>query len=407
MNKLFVTIFAMMAFCFSSCSGDNDEMSDRMCWSVDNQSPDNIKYDCVLDAVCKLHVEVNYKGGDITLICNNYDNLHPIGINGSNTYDCGWGVFTVEGRMVKCHFPEDASGREPAWDQITISAMHGKEVVNTILHVERSFGELVPEPGAEELADNYKFKLVQGSLMPFMNDDFGAPAPFDNITYRITDFYGRHQVFGFPEFTQPYDSIVWCADGFPNTVRIYERRNTATSAEEHFSSQWSTHFFKSGEVKHQLKGYRHGEVIYSTSLTTYLYERDFLCYDWNEGSVVLQNPGNTGIYCQLDSRYEYQAGHTQEKNGTRYAHINVWNKNAVPEKEFLLAKQDALIKLMADIIGAGVSALGRVESFKCLPTEGVEAVKFWENKTTRILLLHELPDEDYGLEDYYLHFEAK
>ncbi len=259
---------------------------------------------------------------------------------------------------------------------------------------------------AGEPSDNYKFKLVDAGVMPFMNDDFAVPAPFDNISYKITDNYDRFQAIGFPEFTQCYDSIVWCADGLPNTVRIYERQSTAGSTEEHFTAQWSTHFFKSGEIKNHLKGYRNGKVIYSTSLTTNLYERDFLCYDWIEGSIVLQNPSNTRIFCLLDSRFEYQAVGTREMNGTRYASINVWNKTGLPEAEFLLIAQEALTKLMADNIGQAQSVSEKVGAFKCLPSEGVEAIKFWENKTTRVLLLHRLPDEN-GFEKYYLHFEAK
>ncbi len=408
MNKYLVSIIAIIALCLSSCYSNNDEMEDWMYWSNENQSPYDIKFDFMPDAVSRLYLEVNYKGGDITLICHNYDDLLPIGPDGTNTYDCGWGVFSVSGQQVKCHFPKDASGKEQAMDQITISAKNGKKIVNTILGVRRTFGELVStDPKPEELPDKYKFKLVMGELMPFMNEFFTVPAPFDNITYCVTDYLDRHQIFGFPEFTEPYDSIVWCAEGFPNTVRIYESNNSNASTERHFTSQWSTHFFRSGQIKNQLKGYRDGEVIYSTSLSTYLYERNFLCYDWMNGSVVILNPGNTGIYCGLDTRYEYLAGHTQEMNGTRYAHINVRNKNAIPEEEFLPIKQEALIKLMADNVGQGESAYGKTKSFKCLPSEGVEAMKYWENNTTRILLIHKLPDKDYGLEKYYLHFEAK
>ena len=148
MNKYLIPIFTIViVLCVSSCSSNSDELTDWMYWSNDNQSPENIKYDYVPGAVSKLYLEVNYKGGDITLICNNYDTLQPIGTDGSNTYDCGWGVFTVDGRQVKCHFPEDASGKPQATEQITISAKNGKEVVNTVLLVKRTFGELVPEPG--------------------------------------------------------------------------------------------------------------------------------------------------------------------------------------------------------------------------------------------------------------------
>lgn len=377
-----------------------------MYWSHDNQSPENIEYAYMLDAVSQIIIEVNYKGGDITLICNNYDNLLPIGTDGSNTYECGWGIFTVDGRQVKCHFPEDASGKPEATEQISISAKNGKKVVNTILLVKRTFGEQQPAPDPEELPDKYKFKLIKAGLMPFMNDDFTVPAPFDNIIYRITDYYDCYQPFGFPEFTQHYDSIVWCADGFPNTVRIYERYNSSTSSEEHFNGQWNTHFFKSGEIKNYLKGYRDGKVVYSTSLTTYLYERDFLCYDWVEGSFAIANPSNHGIYCLLNTKYEFNAFDTQEMDGTRYGHIGVRNLYGLSGDSQYSYMQDALIKLMADNIGQPQSADGKLVFFKCLPADGFEAIKYWENNTTRILLLHQLPADDVR-EKYYLHFESK
>lgn len=401
MNKYITSIFAILAFLLTSC--DSDQPGDGMSWSHENDAPDNISYEFRPGDIARINLEVNYKGGDITLICDNYSNLGPIGADGSDTYDCGWGVFTVDGNKVKCHFPEEASGKEPVSDQITIYAEKGDVIVNTILYVERTFGELIP---AEYVPDKYKFKLSEGALMPFMNEDFGVAAPFDNLSYRITDYYDRYEVF-FPEFIQYYDSIVWCADGFPDTERIYERRNTSTSAEEHFTSQWSTHFFKGGRVKSRLDGYREGKVVYSSALDTDLYERDFICYDWTAGSVVIANPGNEGIYCLLDKRYEYQAGHTQEKEGTRYSHIYVWNKYSLPDEELFPYQQEALKSLMAANIGEMQSADGKTGEFKCLPAEAFEAAGFWENKTTRVLLLHQLPDEDLDREKYYLHFEAK
>ncbi|MCM1138770.1 MAG: DUF4377 domain-containing protein [Muribaculum sp.] len=257
-----------------------------------------------------------------------------------------------------------------------------------------------------DVPDKYKFKFVEAGMTTLMGDNYPFAAPFDNITYRITDNYERYEPVGFPEFTQYYDSIVWCADNLPNTVRIYEQDNTENSIKQHIEHQWSTHFFNKGEQKTALKGYRKGEVIYSTSLTTTLRERDFLCYDWTNGSVAIGNPGNTAIYCPLDSQYEYQAFHTQEQNGVRFAQIRVWNKKSLSEAEFLPVSRDALIELMTDNIGQAQSPSGKVETFKCLPSESVEAINFWENKTTRILLLLSTPDE-YGFQDYYLHFESK
>ena len=94
----------------------------------------------------------------------------------------------------------------------------------------------------------------------------------------------------FPKFTNYYDSIVWSADHFPHTFKIYEHNVTAEGEEKILSKQWSSHFFKSGTVKSRLKGYRHGKVKYETSLNTTLYNRDFLGLEW--GTIVLQNPQN-------------------------------------------------------------------------------------------------------------------
>lgn len=404
--KLFYPIILTLVLCATSCSSHSDSADDWMLWSVDCKSPENIKYDYMPAEISMLYLEVNSAGGDVTLTCTNHANLEPIGLGGSATYDCGWGQFTVSGRQIECHFPEDTSVKAPEQEQITISARSGGNVVNTLLRVIRTFGDPAADPEPEPLPDKYKFKLVRGALMPFMNENFTIPAPFDYLTYIITDYYDRTSSNRIPDYTQYYDSIVWCADGFPNTVRIYERSNSATSTEEHFSPYCSTHFFRSGDVRNHLKGYRDGEVAYSYTLTTTLFERDFLCYDWTNGSVVILNPGTTGIYCSLDSGYEYLAGHTQEINGTRYAQIYAKNSHSLPDAEFLTVSQQALLKLMADNVGQPRDATGMTGTFTCLPTEGVEALKYWATATTRILLVRQLPDENNS-ETYYLHFESK
>lgn len=64
---------------------------------------------------------------------------------------------------------------------------------------------------------------------------------------------------------------------------------------------------------------------------------------------------------------------------------------------------------MENNIGEGQNAGGKEHLFKCLPEEGVKAELYWENKTTRILMLHQLstdPD-DLTQEKYYLHVEPK
>ena len=60
--------------------------------------------------------------------------------------------------------------------------------------------------------------------------------------------------------------------------------------------------------------------------------------------------------------------------------------------------------------GNGRDAKGKESLFKCLPEkEDIEAELYWENETTRILMLHQTPvDPDEPAEEkYYLHIEPK
>ena len=59
--------------------------------------------------------------------------------------------------------------------------------------------------------------------------------------------------------------------------------------------------------------------------------------------------------------------------------------------------------------GIGQNAKGKETLFKCLPEKGVNAELYWENKTTRMLMLHRFSDDADELtpEVYYLHVEPK
>lgn len=58
--------------------------------------------------------------------------------------------------------------------------------------------------------------------------------------------------------------------------------------------------------------------------------------------------------------------------------------------------------------GAGQDANGKESLFKCLPAKDVVAERYWENETTRMLMLHQLPvEEESAEESYYLHIEPK
>lgn len=127
---------------------------------------------------------------------------------------------------------------------------------------------------------------------------------------------------------QYYDSIVWSVEGLPNTVRLYERQDSEDPSEQRFKPTGNTYFFKSGEIKNLMKGYRGGEVVYSTAQSTYLIERDFLCYDWTAGNICIANPTAEGIYNPF-SPYQYTALPIQMKNGTEYAKIYAFNKYSI------------------------------------------------------------------------------
>lgn len=239
---------------------------------------------------------------------------------------------------------------------------------------------------------------------PLMHVESPLPAPLDLVTFKITDINGHYMPSGFPEFTQYYDSIVWSAEDFPHTFKAYESNVTAEGTEKNLTTQWASHFFRSGTVKNHLKGYRHGKVEYETSLNVTLYECDFLEIEW--GTIVLQNPQNLTAYCRLDREYEYMVYDIVAKNNAPYSQIIPVNHKLLSDSDFLPTMQNAIKTLMENNVGKGQDAKGKENLFKCLLEKGVEAELYWENKTTRMFMLHQLSDE-LSTEEYYLHIEPK
>lgn len=408
---LTIALFALSAVAFNGCNDDDEK--DNMVWElVSNSDAEmivvSVDTDGSFSSPSNIWVQAGYKSGDIALRCVN----HPIswslvGPNDSYTNpDMGFTISKVDNNTLRVHFDEDASGKPEATDQITITNADGRQIVcNTFLWITRSFGERLPD-NPDDFPDEYKFKLAKAGFTPFMYDEFQVPAPFDNLSFRLLDYLDRYTSLGFPKFVEPYDSIVWSAKGMPDTYRIYERNSDENISEEKFSPQWSTHFFISGgSLMSYAKGYSDGDVIYSDSLRIDTYERDFLCFDWTSGSVSILNPHTTGIYCLLDKSREYNVVDVQEIKGTRYCEIHVWNHKHLSDEDFLSFSKEALIRLMKENIGDGISSQGKTDLFKCIP-EGTQSERVWENKTTRIVLLHDLPS-DSTLEEYYLLVEAK
>lgn len=407
--KKYLNLFISIFFA-SILAGCNEEDNENMVWELISNSDIEmieVAIDTPADFKTPSNIWVNagYKSGDIVLRCKN----HPVSFSLDSQFDCyenkemGFSISKEDDYTLKIHFDMDASGKTEETDQITICNADKKPIVcNTFIWITRSFGEINPEP--QGMPDKYKFKIAKSGFSPFMHDDFHTPAPFDNLTFEIRDYLDRYYLL-FPEFLEPYDSIVWSAKDMPDSVRVYEQESDEVHSEKHYKPQWSTHFFKGGNIMTYLKGYKDGNVIYSDSLRVDIYERDFLCFDWKNGSVSLLNTGTTGVYCLLDNSREYNVVHTREANGTRYVEIHAWNQHAVPNNEFLSISKDVLRKLMKENIGEGRSAENLTGEFKCIPA-GMNAEEFWENKTTRILLLHEL-HSDYHDEAYHLHVESK
>lgn len=399
-------LMAIVCLLFTAC--DTDEIiRASMKWTTNILTPENVKDEGGAPGwIPKYYFRANGKEGDIVMTCKNYDVL-TISDN-SDTYDCGWATLKVEANQLKIHFPYNASGAPEASETITISANNGKKKAKTIIGLFRTFEkEELPDPKPEVLPEEAKFKMIKAGFTPLMHLNSPLPAPLDLVTFRITDINDYYTPVGFPEFTQHYDSIVWSAEGFPHTFRVYERNASEEQTEKHLITQWSSYFFKSGTIKNHLKGYRHGKVEYETSLNVTLYERDFLGLDW--GIVVWQKPQNLTVYCSLDTDYEYQVNDIMAKDNNPFSKITPVNHKLLSDSDFLIATQKAIKTLMDNNVGEGQNAKGKENLFKCLPKEGVEAELYWENKTTRMLMLHQLsnvPDE-LVQEMYYLHLEPK
>ncbi len=404
MKRLFMPFMVIVCLLLTACDKDKILPGGPMSWSFEILTPENVKWTASsLGWIPEDHFTANSKEGNMVMTCDNFEVLNPFAGN-SYTYDCGWATLKMEGNQVKIHFPPSVSDAPDAYEEIHISAKDGKRTARSKICLTRTFKDAEqPEPEPEVLPEEAKFKMIMAGYTPFMHIESPLPAPLDLITFRITDINGQNTL----EFTHYYDSIVWSADDFPHTFKVYENRVTSEGTEEHISTQWSSHFFKSGTVKNHLKGYRHGKVEYETSLHTTLYNRDFLGLEW--GTIVLQKPENITAYCRLNRDYEYKVYDIVAKNNAPYSQIIPVNHKLLSDADFLPTTEKAIKTLMENNVGAGQDAKGKENLFKCLPEKGVEAERYWENKTSRMLMLHRLSDgtDELVQEIYYLHVEPK
>ena len=401
----------LVCLLLTACDKDDVLPARPMEWSYEIITPANVQFlKSTTDVSPSYFFETNGKGGDMVMTCDNYDVLNPIS-GDSYVYDCGWTTLKIEGNQVKIHFaPSTPDDVALTHEEIQISANDGDRKVYTLIGFSRVINEEgTTDPQPEGLPEEAKFKMIMSEYTPFMRIESPLPAPLDLITFRITDINGEYSPIDIPEFTHYYDSIVWSADDFPHTFKVFEYEASAKGSETHITTQWSSHFFKSGTVNSHLKGYRDGKVKYETSHRITLYDRDFLGLEW--GTVILQKPTNLTAHCLLDRDYEYKLYDIVAKDYAPYSPYSRFvpvNHQLLPEAEFLPTTKKAVMTLMENSLGAGENANGKESLFKCLPEKGVVAERYWENETTRMLMLHRLPDEE-GLaeESYYLHIEPK
>lgn len=407
MNKLLMPSIALISLLFTACSKDETGVS-PMEWTWDILTPETVMYEgSASGKISDIVFWANGKEGNVVMTCLNYDTLHFTD-SSSDSYDCAWAKLSIEENKVIIHFPDVLSDTPEVSERITITGLKGNTKSASVIVLKRTFesGEN-PEPG-NDIPETAKFNIIAAGFTPFMNIDAPLAAPLDLMTFRVTDADGNYSPVVLPDFTQHYDSIVWCADGFPHTFKIYEKEIADGTTEQHFTSQWSSNFFRSGAIKTHLKGYRRGEVKYEVSLNLNLYNRDFMGIEW--GPVVLQNPQNLTTYCLLDRTYEYQVNDIIAIDENPYSTITPVNHRHLSDSDFIPEARKAIVSLMEMNTGNGRDAKGKESLFKCLPEkEDIEAELYWENETSRILMLHQTPGEpdNPAEEKYYLHIEPK
>lgn len=400
----------MMFACLLFTACDKDDKDAVVCppveWTWDILTPQSVKLE---GGSCGWKPRIDFRAngmeGDVVITIENYHTL-SFAETSLDSYDCGWATVRIEANKVKIHFPKYVSDKPETSEEITIIGRDGKVKASAVIRLTRTF-EAEEQPGQGTVPEAAKFKMINAGFSPFMHLDSPLSAPLDLITFRITDINDNYTPVGFPEYTQYYDSIVWSADGFPHTFKIYKDDVTAGGTEQQFTSQWSSHFFRSGTIRTHLKGYCQGKVKYETSLNVNLYERDFLGIEW--GPVVLLNPKNQTTYCLLDSTYEYQVNDIIAKDEYPFSKIIPVNHKQLSHYDYMSDAQKAIKTLMKTNIGNGQNAKGKEYLFKCLPEKDVEAELYWENKTCRMLMVHQIPNDPDELiqEEYYLHIEPK
>ena len=277
----------------------------------------------------------------------------------------------------------------------------GSNIAYELLKIINDIPPVTPKP--EELPEEAKFKLKMVQLVPFMDLDTPLAAPFDFLTFRILNHRDEYSFPVTPDFLKYYDLIEMSSPLLPDTYCVYRYSTDGNRTEESFTSQWGSYFYEKTDFPICLKGYKDGKLIYECSTTQVMRERDFLGVDWKNGSFALANPKTNGIYNVLDTRYEFLLTDTQKANETCFIKIQVSNSSHLADAEYLKAQEEGLKWLLGKHLGEKSSLTA--SDFKTLP-EGADVVETYENKTTRVAIVHQNAD-DLHEERYYAIAESK
>ena len=125
-----------------------------MVWTYNILTPDGVKWKGGGGyATSEYYFKINAKGGDMVMICDNYDSFTMESGN-PDFFDCGWmTVKKISETRLEFHFPYNDSGAPEASEQIKIFTKDGKRTARTIIHLTRTF-EKEEQPGLDSLLEN-------------------------------------------------------------------------------------------------------------------------------------------------------------------------------------------------------------------------------------------------------------
>lgn len=264
----------------------------------------------------------------------------------------------------------------------------------------------------EDVLKNCRFKLSLYTYTGFNGEEpdsknaLYTPAPFDFLGFRIVRPDGEYDAFGLERY-QYYDSIVWDSPEFPESYKIYHKEENGSASEKHLISQWGSYFFDNGPHKTVLKGYRNGRVICADSVTFELKDRDFLCFDWDKCKALPKVEKSYEVFCQLDGFLKYIVTDPVETDGIKSLDISIRFRDSWDKATLLNWQQVRLENLLSKHLGHWIeydgSSVGKL-FHNLSPAD--KPGKFYENESTRAIVMHRLPS-DYEEEHFYVHVESK